>query len=149
MIIHRGDFSKNRGFTLLEVLVALTIMSIGLLGLASMLTKGMRFNHQAYVRTQSTYIAYDIIDRIRANGSNAGNYVFTTGDFPDWADLLADSIEKRDLQSFVTQVEAAIPGGDASISVDAGVTPNVYTLSMVWFDRDQGTNVTQSWDFVP
>lgn len=146
---HSCPVSNKKGFTLLEVLVALVILSVGLLGLASMLTKGMRFNHQAYVRTQSTYIAYDLMDRMRANSAAGASYVFTADDFPDWAESLDDSVVKSDLQSFVAQVQTALPGGDASISVDAGVTPNVYTLSMVWFDRDQGVNVTQSWDFVP
>lgn len=146
---HSYPVPNEKGFTLLEVLVALAILSIGLLGLASMLTKGMRFNHQAYVRTQSTYIAYDLMDRMRANSSAGASYVFTADDFPGWVDSLDESVATSDLQAFVAQVQTALPGGDASLAVDAGVTPNVYTLSMVWFDRDQGVNVTQSWDFVP
>jgi type IV pilus assembly protein PilV len=68
--------SCPRGFSLIEVLVALLILSIGLLGLAALQTAGMRFNTQSYQRTQAVLNAYDIIDRIRANpgGMNAGNY---------------------------------------------------------------------------
>jgi type IV pilus assembly protein PilV len=67
---------KNRGFTLLEVMVALLILSIGLLGLAALQLTGMRYNTDAYARTQATLFAYDIIDRIRANpaGRINGNY---------------------------------------------------------------------------
>ena len=137
------------GFTLLEVLVALTILSIGLLGLASMLTKGMRFNHQAYVRTQATYIAYDLIDRIRANRDAAGSYLIALEDFPADVATMPASVAKNDMQSFLAKLNDAIPGGDASIGANIVVTPNVYTLTMVWFDRDQAVNVTQSWDFVP
>ncbi|MFQ6023932.1 MAG: type IV pilus modification protein PilV, partial [Acidiferrobacterales bacterium] len=59
-----------------EVLVALLILSIGLLGLAALQTAGLRFNTQSYQRTQAVLNAYDIIDRIRANpgGMNASNY---------------------------------------------------------------------------
>jgi type IV pilus assembly protein PilV len=73
--MHRRAF-KNRGFTLLEVMVALLILSIGLLGLAAMQLTGMRYNTDAYARTQATIFAYDIIDRIRANpvGRINGNY---------------------------------------------------------------------------
>jgi len=64
------------GFTLLEVLVALVVLSIGLLGLAALQTTAFRYNHQSYQRTQAVIQAYDILDRIRANpaGKNAGLY---------------------------------------------------------------------------
>lgn len=55
------------GFALLEVLVALVVTSIGLLGLAALQTNGLRDNHGAYLRTQASYIAYDIADRMRSN----------------------------------------------------------------------------------
>jgi type IV pilus assembly protein PilV len=66
----------QRGFSLLEVLVALLVLSIGLLGLAALQTMGLKFNTQSYQRTQAVLNAYDIIDRIRANpaGMAGGNY---------------------------------------------------------------------------
>ena len=65
-----------RGFTLIEVLVALFVLAIGLLGLAMLQTTGLRFNTNSYTRTQATLLAYDIIDRMRTNrvGFVAGNY---------------------------------------------------------------------------
>jgi type IV pilus assembly protein PilV len=64
------------GFTLIEVLVALLVLSIGLLGLAALQTFGMKFNQQSYQRTQAVFQTYDIIDRIRANpaGKISGSY---------------------------------------------------------------------------
>lgn len=69
-----------RGFSLIEVLVALAVLSIGLLGLAALQTTGLKFSHQSYERTQATLQAYDIIDRIRTNKSGTGNTVNTTYD---------------------------------------------------------------------
>ncbi len=64
------------GFSLLEVLIALLVLSIGLLGLAALQTVGLKFNTQSYQRTQAVLNAYDIIDRIRANpgGMTSGRY---------------------------------------------------------------------------
>ena len=67
---------NHRGFTLLEVLIALLVLSIGLLGLAALQTLGLKFNHESYQRTQAVYQAYDMIDRIRANptAKSSGSY---------------------------------------------------------------------------
>ena len=62
----------HSGFTLLEVLIALLILSIGLLGLAALQTTGLRSNQMASMRTLATTTAYDIIDRMRANEIRTG-----------------------------------------------------------------------------
>ena len=56
-----------KGFTLLEVMVALVVLSVGLLGLAALQTATVRFNQNAYLRSQATNFAYDLADRMRAN----------------------------------------------------------------------------------
>jgi len=58
---------KNRGFTMVEVLVSVVILAIGLLGLAGLQARNLQFNYSAYERSQATLLAYDIIDRMRAN----------------------------------------------------------------------------------
>lgn len=65
------------GFSLLEVLVALFVLSIGLLGLAGLQTFSLKFNHQSYESTQATLLLQDMANRITANpqGAQAGAYV--------------------------------------------------------------------------
>ena len=62
---------KQSGFTLLEILVAMLVLAIGLLGLAGLTTSSMRNNLSASHRTQATWMAYDIVDRMRANRASA------------------------------------------------------------------------------
>lgn len=66
------------GFTLLELLVTLVVLSVGLLGLGLMQTTGLGLTKTAYSRTQAMMLAGDIADRIRANESFAANYVGTS-----------------------------------------------------------------------
>lgn len=77
-ISHTTTIARRRqsGFSLLEVLIALLVLSIGLLGLAALQTMGLKFNTQSYQRTQAVLQAYDIMDRMRANptGMAAGLY---------------------------------------------------------------------------
>lgn len=55
------------GFTLVEVLVTVIILAIGILGLAGLQIAGMRSNHSAFLRTQATLAASDLMDRMRVN----------------------------------------------------------------------------------
>lgn len=57
---------KQTGFTLIEILVTVIVLSIGLLGLAGLQATSFKFNSTAYQRSQATSLAYDIADRIRA-----------------------------------------------------------------------------------
>ncbi len=58
----------SRGFTLIEVLISMVILAIGLLGLASLQAISLRDNQDAYYYQQATLLAYEMQDRIRANG---------------------------------------------------------------------------------
>jgi type IV pilus assembly protein PilV len=56
-----------RGFTLIEVLVTLVILTFGLLGIAGLMAKGQRVSFEAYQRQQAVALATDMAERIRAN----------------------------------------------------------------------------------
>jgi len=61
----------QRGFTMIEVLIAAFVLGVGLLGLAALQAQSLQFNYSALQRSQANILAYDIIDRIRANQSLA------------------------------------------------------------------------------
>jgi len=67
---------RQRGFNLIEVLVALVVLSLGLLGLAALQNMGLKLGNESYQRTQATLLVYEMIDRMRANaaGVDAGAY---------------------------------------------------------------------------
>jgi type IV pilus assembly protein PilV len=76
-----GQPVNGKGFTLIEVLVTLLVLSIGLLGIAKLLLVSSRANDSAYLRTQATSLAYSILDSMRANraAAVAGNYSGSSG----------------------------------------------------------------------
>lgn len=65
----RRPQAREAGFSLLEVLVAVLVLSIGLLGLAGLQIAGVRANDSARLRTTATLAAYDVADRVRADPS--------------------------------------------------------------------------------
>jgi len=69
-IAPRGGFAQlhcQRGFSLIEIMVSLVLLTIGLLALAGLQTRGLRGSSNSYQRSQANICAYDIIDRMRAN----------------------------------------------------------------------------------
>lgn len=68
--MRRSSTCSNRrvkGFTLLEVMIAVLVLSIGLLGLAALQAYAMRNNQSANYRTQATNLAVQMLDQIRSH----------------------------------------------------------------------------------
>lgn len=68
-----------RGFSLIEVLIALLVLAFGLLGFALLQTMNLRFTQSANYRTQATNLAYDLLDQMRANRFEASQYSGAAG----------------------------------------------------------------------
>lgn len=67
-------FKNQTGVGMMEVLIALLVLSIGILGLATLQSIGLKYNHQSYQRTQVVMQIYDIADRIRANNTGKARF---------------------------------------------------------------------------
>jgi type IV pilus assembly protein PilV len=65
----------QRGVSMLEVLIAIVLLTIGLLGVAQLQFKMQAAELEAYQRTQAIVLLQDMVDRINANRKNAANYV--------------------------------------------------------------------------
>lgn len=81
--VHQAD---SRGFSLIEVMFAMTFLSIGLLAVAQMIPLGMAGVVQARVRTNATHAAQEKLDELRGEEFNAaalaaGTYTEDTGDY--------------------------------------------------------------------
>lgn len=70
----RAQASAARGFSLIEVLIAILILGFGLLGMALLQVMSVRFTQSAAHRTQATHLAYGMLDQIRSNRVLASAY---------------------------------------------------------------------------
>jgi len=120
-------FASRGGFTLLEVLIALLIFSLGLLGMAGLLSVSVRTNHSAYVRTQVTFLAQALADRMRSNnlGLWANSYnvgltnaaavtVPTTCNYPSTCS--SADMATRDMAVWVNQLVAFLPASQYRVN---------------------------------
>lgn len=139
---------SNAGFTLIEVLIALVVMSIGLLGLAALQIQGMKYNSDAYFRTQATTLAYDIIDRMRANATAArsGLYAATTAPAGssdcEAAACSAPDLAQYDLKRWYDALAVRLPKPlDQPSSIQSA--GGQHTITIRWAERD--LIMSQSW----
>ena len=164
----QNSYQLNRGFTLIEVLVTLIVMSVGLLSLAGLQVIGLRNNHSAYLRSQATIQSYDIMDRMRVNvlavedghyhqptvvgskGTENSNCETTTG-------CARAAMAAHDLFKWNQGIANVLPGGVGVVCIDS--TPDdgdtsdpacdsigagnlktaMYTIKIWWDDDQSGT----------
>jgi type IV pilus assembly protein PilV len=126
--------------TLVEILVAVVVLSVGLLGLAGLQLKGMQVNQGSAFRWQAALLVEDIADRMRADRTSAqnGQYNVTAGVLATTGSATTQAV----LQDWWNQVQAQLPGAKATIGpVTAGATANTFSIPITvsWVDtRAQG-----------
>lgn len=139
---------KNEtGFTLIEVLVSMLILSVGLLGLAGLQATSLRNNLSSHHRSQATQLAYDMADRMRANVADAGNFgtsVYITmvpsdavvqGACTTTAGCSTTLMAQQDLFEWNQAINAILPNGQGTITEVGGL----FTITMNW-DDDRDAN---------
>lgn len=141
--------SPQGGFSLMEVLVSMLIVAIALLGIASLIGHSMQATKGGQLRSQAILIAGDIIERMAANNQAAytGNYNLALGATVTASKncalqaCTAAELATFDLANWRALL-AALPAGDASISMAAGANTVTYTIQVRWSERVARTGTT-------
>ncbi len=132
--MQRFDIGRCEGLTLIEVMIALIVLSIGILGLATLQTASLNFNNGASQRTQATVLAYDMADKMRANrqAALAGEYdmAFEVPAPGCAAPNTAGTVAAQDISTWRMALACRLPQATGSI-VRAG---NQVTLTVQWDD---------------
>jgi len=135
-IITEISADKNqRGFSLVEVLIALIIMSVGMLGIAGLYVQSMQAGRTALFRHHAVTLAGDVADRIRANptakvvytGFGADNNCVGAG-----IDCDAAQMASNDIFLWDQQAAESLPNGNIVVAFDNGVVPPSYTITVGW-----------------
>ena len=127
--------SHQRGATLIEVLVAMLILSVGLLGLAGLQMTALQSNHSAYYRSQATLLAYDIIDRMRANRADALNGVYDIAIKNEACDPALEpsgTLAQRDIAEWLNSLSCLLSADARGSVVRNG---RLFTISIEWNDN--------------
>ncbi len=160
-----ADKHLHHGFSLIEVLIALVVLAIGLLGLATLQMTSLQFNSDAYLRSQATVLVYDIADRMRINmtGVVAGNYTVASetdanGKVSAYATCGASgdnsceckgattcsvaNMATYDLGTWYDRLDKTLPGSSTKRATIENLGNREFRITIKWDERDLGKNQT-------
>jgi type IV pilus assembly protein PilV len=138
-----------KGFTLIEVMIAMIILAVGLLGMASLTVRSQQSNESAYARSQATLLAYDIIERMRTNkvefsalesrkvsfATHNNSYAFTglpaCGLPAAGTPTTPTEQATKDLAEWCTALRSSLPGVDSGQTLIAR-TGSTYRVRITW-----------------
>jgi type IV pilus assembly protein PilV len=131
LLVRKAPARAARGMTLIEILVAIVVLSIGLLGLAGLQLKGLQVNQGSAYNWQAAVLAQDMADRIRADSAaaQAGYYAL-----PSTTSASASVATNASIAEWQARV-GALPGGAATIAQVAGGAPGEMQIEVSWDDR--------------
>jgi type IV pilus assembly protein PilV len=141
--------SRQRGVGLIEVLVAVLILSLGLLGMAGLQAKSLRANQSSYARTQAVMLSYYILDAMRADKSNAITLAYNTGTSTAITPICSVSaatgtgLWAENQRDWIESLRATLGDQDTtcgSIICDGG---GLCTVQVIWDDSRAGGLGTQ------
>jgi len=133
---------RQQGISLVEVLVAVVVLSIGMLGMAGLQFNSAKMNQSAYFRTQATSLAYDLTDRMRVNRAAALN-----GDYDTLFDTAATGTTlcgaalnpftaAVDIDQWKHCIELALPAGQGEVE---GLVGDQFRITVRWDDSRDGS----------
>ncbi|MDF1644803.1 MAG: type IV pilus modification protein PilV [Pseudomonadales bacterium] len=145
---HLSVGHKQSGFSLIEVMVTATILSVSMLGIAQLQATSMRNSQDSYYRSAANTLAYEIVDRMRANktiASTTTNYAIAIG-----GTVVASNCETStctpaqlavyDQEAWKYLLADSLPGGDGAVALSLGPTGAEVTVTVQWKDNDSNGN---------
>ena len=137
----RATRHRQAGFTLVEVLLALLVLCVGMLGTAAILLESLRASRSGIARTQAVTHAADLADRILANRTTTNAY---DCDGSCEAGEGGNAVAVADLDTWRDAVADRLPGGVASVSFTPGgpASPAVYLVGVGWTEGGAAVQFT-------
>jgi len=136
-----STLKRTHGFTIVEIIVALLVVSAGIIGVAALYTDRVHANAETELHVHAVKLAEEIAARITANEAGRIGYIGTIGVICDKAakPKLAQDAAAIEASCWQDEVEAQLPSGLGSISRDTTTNPIAYVIAVSWSAPESGT----------
>ena len=134
--MHRTFKQSQSGFGLVESLVALVVVSVGMIGIAVLYGQGLGASRTALYRTQAVILASDMADRIRVNRRAGAAYQAAGAGtnrncVPGGATCTPTQMAENDLFVWNAVIDQQLPAADGTVTYGA-TSPPTYTINVTW-----------------
>lgn len=130
-----------KGFTLIEVLIALIVLSVGMLGIAGLYLHSIQAGRTSVFRHHAINLAGDVADRIRANPTAGVNYQAAGKDnscMTGTVDCTPLQMAENDIEVWDAQATETLPSGQVAIAfTDNTNAPDTYRITLTWAEAGQ------------
>ena len=132
------------GLTLIETLVALVVLSAGLLGVAALQVHGLSAGRSANYRSHAANLAADMAERIRSNPLGLDAYAGPgsdnrcTADVGEALECTPEQMATHDVFLWDRAIRSSLPVGDWRIEVDSGSVPPGFRIAVTWVEPRHG-----------
>jgi len=147
------SIKHNKGFSMIEILVALVILAIGLLGMATLMMNSLQTSQSAAMRSTATLATYDLAERMRSNADEdlLKTTIYSTGGVKDAAGLAAGAPEDCnnksaeelalcDRKNWAKALSDTLPGARAivksegTVTIDGIIQNRLWCIAIFWED---------------
>ena len=138
--------SRQSGFSLIEIMVSVVLLSTSVIGLAALQSMSTRYDNQAYMRSQSVMLVREMIDRMRSNQEGVDDGHYETSPIPSTytkncgnvaVTCTAQELAIYDLVVWNQRASGLLPGGFGSVSL-SGSNRNI---KISWIEQVDKTTV--------
>lgn len=129
----------QRGTSLIEVMMAVLVFSIGMIGLAGLMVMASRSSHAAYLRTQVTFLASNMANRMSVNSTGVWEGSYNRSDYPlavagdpcdDGAACDAKALAAHDQKLWSSQLNTFLPNPKATIQCDGSKSLGIVPIDL-------------------
>jgi type IV pilus assembly protein PilV len=139
--------ARQRGFTLIEVMIAVLILGFGLLAFGLLQTMNVRFTKSAQQRTIASNLAYEVVDLMRTQRTDSGLYAYSAIDYASFASVAegdcetkADASIANNIARWKCQVKNSLPEGAAQVQLESD---GKVTVTVRWGDAPWETEAAK------
>jgi type IV pilus assembly protein PilV len=122
------------GSAVIEGLTAITVFSLGILGLIGLQANVLEHNAQAQYRAEASYLAEEIIGLATADALNADCYTLPA------AGACANAVAEQAAQDWADRVQAALPGADETAPTVERAADGTFTVTIQWKRENEDTS---------